>query len=97
MTVDDLTAPLRRRLKPHSGLKIPATPLIIGALALFLAVFVLWAIVADDPFGGEPIAVVRADLPAVAKTGPMAGPTPRRGGRLEPLLPSRRRAFQVPP
>ena len=76
MTVDDLTAPLRRRLKPPSGLKIPATPLIIGALALFLAVFVLWAIVADDPFGGEPIAVVRADLPAVAKTGPMAGPTP---------------------
>jgi polysaccharide deacetylase 2 family uncharacterized protein YibQ len=74
MTVDDLTAPLRRRLKPQSGLKIPITPLIVGALALFLAVFVLWAIVADDPFGGEPVAVVRADLHAVAKTGP--GPTP---------------------
>ena len=80
MTADDLTAPLRRRLKPQSGLKIPVTPLIVGALALFLAVFVLWAIVADDPFGGEPVAVVRADLHAVAKTGPatgpMAGPAP---------------------
>jgi hypothetical protein len=76
MTADDLTAPLRRRLKPQSGLKIPITPLIVGALALFLAVFMLWAIVADDPFGGEPVAVVRADLHAVAKTGPTAGPTP---------------------
>ena len=72
MTADDLTAPLRR-LKRHSGLKIPVTPLIVGALALFLAVFVLWAIVADDPFGGEPVAVVRADLHAVAKAGPTPG------------------------
>jgi polysaccharide deacetylase 2 family uncharacterized protein YibQ len=74
MTADDLTAPLRRRLKSRSGFKVPVTPLIVGALALFLAVFVLWAIVADDPFGGEPVAVVRADLRAVAKSGP--GPTP---------------------
>jgi uncharacterized protein len=73
MTVDDLTAPLRRRLKPQRGLKIPITPLIVGALALFLVVFILWAIVADDPFGGEPIAVVRADLHAVAKAGPTPG------------------------
>ena len=73
MTVDDLTAPLRRRLKPQRGLKIPVTPLIVGALALFLLVFVLWAIVADDPFGGEPVAVVRADLHAVAKAGPTPG------------------------
>ena len=73
MTVDDLTAPLRRRLKSQSGLKVPITPIIIGALALFLAVFVLWAIVADDPFGGEPVAVVRADLHAVAKAGPTPG------------------------
>jgi polysaccharide deacetylase 2 family uncharacterized protein YibQ len=70
MTADDLTAPLRRRLKPQNGFKIPVTPLIIGALALFLAVFVLWAIVADDPFGGEPVAVVRADLHAAPKAGP---------------------------
>jgi uncharacterized protein len=33
----------------------------------------LWAIVADDPFGGEPVAVVRADLHAVAKAGPTPG------------------------
>jgi uncharacterized protein len=76
MTADDLTAPLRRRLRPQSGLKIPITPIIIGVLALFLAVFVLWAIVADDPFGGEPVALVRTDLRAVAKAGPASGPAP---------------------
>jgi uncharacterized protein len=76
MTADDLSAPLRRRLKPRNGIKVPVTPLIIGALALFLAVFVLWAIVADDPFGGEPVAVVSADLHAVAKAGPMPAASP---------------------
>ncbi|HUC49390.1 MAG TPA: divergent polysaccharide deacetylase family protein [Xanthobacteraceae bacterium] len=67
MTADDLTAPLRRRPKKRSKIKVPVAPLIAGALALFLAVFVLWAIVADDPFGGEPMAAVRADLHVTAK------------------------------
>jgi uncharacterized protein len=67
MTADDLTAPLRQRPKKYSKIKIPVTPLITGGLALFLAVFVLWAIVADDPFGGEPMAVVRADLRVTPK------------------------------
>lgn len=76
MTADDLTAPLSRRPKKFSKVKIPVTPLIIGGLAAFLAVFVLWAIVADDPFGGEPMAAVRADMHVMARPPAMPGVTP---------------------
>ncbi|MGB7179043.1 MAG: hypothetical protein WBD33_19560, partial [Xanthobacteraceae bacterium] len=77
MTADDLTAPLSRRLKKRSKINLPATPIIFGALALFLAIFVLWAIIADDPFGGEPVAVVSADMHVVAAKPPtMLGSTP---------------------
>ncbi len=47
--------------------------IVAGALALFLAVFVLWAVVADDPFGGEPMAVVPANLKIAAKTSDNSG------------------------
>ncbi len=50
-----------------------------GALALFLGVFVLWAIVADDPFGGEPMAVVPANLQVAAKTPDIAADAATRG------------------
>ncbi len=78
MTADDLTAPLSRRLKRRPKIKLPATAIIAGTLALFLAVFVLWAMVAEDPFGGEPMAVVPADMHVVAKVPniPGTGPPP---------------------
>ena len=38
--------------------------------------FVLWAIVTDDPFGGEPIAVVPANLKIAAKTSDNSGAPP---------------------
>ena len=76
MTADDLTAPLRRQAKKQPKIKIPVTPLIAGVLALFLVVFVFWTIVADDPFGGEPMAVVSADMHIVAKPAGMPGSTP---------------------
>jgi uncharacterized protein len=77
MTTDDLSAPLglqpkRRRRK----IKIPVSQIIAGALALFLGVFVLWAVVADDPFGGEPIAVVPANLQLAAKPTDTSGAPP---------------------
>src|ERR1700729_4591099 len=76
MTADDLTAPLSRRLKKRSKINVPTTHIIVGALALFLAIFVLWAIIADDPFGGEPVAVVTADMHAVAVKSPaMSAPS----------------------
>jgi len=63
MATDDLSAPLGQRHNKRHGIHIPVAPIIAGALALFLAVFVLWAAVADDPFGGEPVAVAPIHLP----------------------------------
>jgi uncharacterized protein len=59
MTVDDLSAPLGQQ-PPKLRRKLPIAVLqgIAGALALFLAVFVSWAIIVDNPFGGEPMVVV---------------------------------------
>lgn len=65
---DDLSAPLGQRRKSRRGnIRIPVAQIIAGALALFLGVFVLWAAVGDDPFGGEPMAVAPIHLqPATA-------------------------------
>jgi polysaccharide deacetylase 2 family uncharacterized protein YibQ len=75
MTADDLSAPLglQPRKRPRR-IKIPVPQIIAGALALFLGVFVLWAVVADDPFGGEPIAVVPANLQIAANPSAAAPP-----------------------
>jgi hypothetical protein len=68
MSADDLSAPLGRQPKKRRlSIKIPVAQIIAGGLALFLGVFVLWAVVADDPFGGEPMAVVPANLRVTAK------------------------------
>jgi uncharacterized protein len=73
MTADDLSAPLGQQPKKRRrAITIPVPQIIAGALALFLGVFVLWAIVTDDPFGGEPMAVVPANLQIAAKTPDIA-------------------------
>jgi uncharacterized protein len=66
MTADDLSAPLRRQPRGGRGIPIPVPQIIVGVLALFLTVFVLWAVIGDDPFGGEPMAVVPANLNVAA-------------------------------
>jgi len=77
MTADDLTAPLGRGPKKRRRpIKVPVPQIIAGGLATFLGVFVLWAMVADDPFGGEPIAVVPANLQLAAKS-PAVGAAPQ--------------------
>ena len=55
---------------------------IAAALALFFGVFVVWAIVGDDPFGGEPMVAVPIDLhaAAAAKKAGVTAP-PERGCR----------------
>jgi len=74
MTGDDLSAPLGRQPKKRRRtIKIPVPQIIAGTLALFLGVFVLWAVVTEDPLGGEPMAVVPANVRIVAKTPDAAG------------------------
>jgi uncharacterized protein len=78
MTTDDLTAPLGRELKKRRRtIKIPVPQIVTGLLVAFLGTFVLWAVLADDPFGGEPMAVVPANIQVTAKTSNSgSGPSP---------------------
>ena len=73
MTADDLDTPLgqgpkRRRI----SIPINTSQMLGGALALFLGAFVLWAVLAENPFGGEPIAVapIKENTKAAASGAP---------------------------
>jgi uncharacterized protein len=71
MTADDLDAPLGQEPKKRRiSIPINTSQVLGGALALFLGVFVLWAVLAENPFGGEPIAVAPIKVPPVASSGP---------------------------
>src|SRR5580704_17939767 len=63
MTADDLNAPLGQQLRKRR-IKIPITmsQVMAGVLTLFLGVFVVWAVVGNNPLGGEPIVVVPISL-----------------------------------
>ena len=77
MTADDLNAPLGQQLrKRRLSIPITTSQVMAGVLTLFLGVFVVWAVVGNNPFGGEPIVVVPISLhpgPA-AKTAEGQGP-----------------------
>jgi polysaccharide deacetylase 2 family uncharacterized protein YibQ len=79
VTTDDLNAPLGQDStgKRRFTLPIAFPHAAAGALGLFVAVFALWALIADDPLGGEPTAIVVADQPTktTAATAPAVGPT----------------------
>ncbi len=66
---DDLSTPLGQNRKRKRKLPRLVPWTIAGALALCLAVFIGWATVVDDPFGGEPIVVV-ATAPHAAAAKP---------------------------
>jgi uncharacterized protein len=75
MTADDLNAPLGQQLrKRRLSIPITTSQVMAGVLALFLGVFVVWAVVGNNPFGGEPIVVVPISLhpgpPAKTAEGP---------------------------
>ena len=74
---DELSAPLGQG-KTRKTFKLPpGVPVAIaGALGLCLAVFVLWAMFASDPFGGEPMAVVAAPDARTVVSKPDAAPDP---------------------
>jgi polysaccharide deacetylase 2 family uncharacterized protein YibQ len=74
MTLDDLAAPLGQGPKRRPRrIKIRVAQFITGALALFLGVFVVWAVVGNDPSGGEPRVIVPAH-PQIAVKAPAALP-----------------------
>lgn len=70
MTMNDLTAPLGHDPKRHqNAIEIPVAKIVAVALGLFFGAFVLWAMIAQDRSGGEPMAVAPTDL-RVAKKAP---------------------------
>lgn len=78
---DDLNTPLGQgEKKRRFALRLPITlpQALAGVLSLVLGIFVLWTAFANDPYGGEPVAVVAASVPAppAVKTpdGPEATP-----------------------
>ena len=77
MSADDLNAPLGQHLrKRRLSIPITTSQVMAAVLTLFLGVFVVWAVVENNPFGGEPIVVVPINLhpgPA-AKTAEGQGP-----------------------
>jgi polysaccharide deacetylase 2 family uncharacterized protein YibQ len=77
MTADDLNAPLGQQLrKRRRSIPITTSQVMATVLTLFLGVFVVWAVVGNNPFGGEPIVVVPINLHSgpAAKTAEGQGP-----------------------
>jgi hypothetical protein len=69
VATDDLYSPLGLGKKP-ARFRLPPVVLRVaaGALGIGLATFAIWMMVRNDPFGGEPMAVAKADL-GVADAG----------------------------
>jgi uncharacterized protein len=78
MAADDLSAPLGQETKRHHGFSaaiMASMPQAIAiALATFLGIFVLWAVIADNPFGGQPMAVVQISPPGPTAPRVIGGP-----------------------
>jgi len=64
---DDLNTPLgqNKSAKKSALLPVSVAQAIAAGLGLFVLVFILWAAIADNPLGGEPMVVVSADPPAM--------------------------------
>jgi uncharacterized protein len=79
MTADDLNTPLGQSYrKRRFAIPINTSQVIAGVLALFLGVFVVWAMVGNNPFGGEPMAVAPIDPHSSVAAKPTDGqPQPK--------------------
>jgi hypothetical protein len=62
MTADDLSAPLGqdRRSQRRRAFPISVSQAVVAALGLLALIFAAWVLIADDPFGGEPLAIAPA-------------------------------------
>jgi polysaccharide deacetylase 2 family uncharacterized protein YibQ len=79
VAADDLNKPLGRN-KPKKSWQLPpgiVPKAIAGVLGLFLLAFFGWALIVNDPYGGEPSAVVAIGSP---------GPDKRKGGEVQPVI-----------
>ncbi len=97
MTMNDLTAPLGQDPKRHQRAPvIPAAKIVAVALGLFLGAFVLWAVVAEDRSGGEPVAVAPADL-RIAKKAPEVIAVPQPAAASDAAEPAATATLPPPP
>jgi polysaccharide deacetylase 2 family uncharacterized protein YibQ len=79
---DDLSAPLGQTTPKKPRFRLPVRPShgIAGMLGFALLIFGGWALLADDPFGGEPMVIVSTDS---------RGPAPVvKGGEPPPAAPA---------
>ena len=87
MAADELSAPLGQEIKRRrrfSAAIIKSMPQAIAvALGIFLGGFVLWAVVADNPFGGEPMVAVPIDPHVAMAPKIISGPVAREAGTRE--------------
>lgn len=87
MAADELSAPLGQEIKRRrrfSAAIIKSMPQAIAvALGIFLGGFVLWAVVADNPFGGEPMVAVPIDPHVAMAPKIISGPLAREAGTRE--------------
>ena len=75
MTWDELNAPLGQHKRKRASRLPGALPrLLAGALGLFVLAVVAWAMFANDPLGGEPVAVVKIPSDAKQSAGDAAQP-----------------------
>jgi len=99
VTVDDLNAPLGTSKPTRRRFIIPALVprAIAGVLAACVLVFALWALLVDDPFGGEPVAIAPVQLHAPVASKPEQTPPAAQakvalpdvaGGSAQPAPPS---------
>jgi polysaccharide deacetylase 2 family uncharacterized protein YibQ len=88
VSADDLTAPLGQDQgsKRRRALPVAIPRAVAAVLSLFVMAVAGWAMLADDPFGGEPMAVASANLATAAKPDAAGG---RAGGAATSERPNR--------
>jgi uncharacterized protein len=88
MRMTDLTAPLGQDPKRHRrAIEIPVGKIVTVALGLFFGAFVLWALIAEDRSGGEPMAVAPTDL-RIAKKAPEVIAAPQAAAPVDAAQPA---------
>ncbi|MBH0238066.1 divergent polysaccharide deacetylase family protein [Methylobrevis albus] len=66
--MNDLSAPLGIAIPKASRRRWPIAMIFVAAVSLVVMVAVIWAVMVDDPLGGQPVASARIDRDA-ARTG----------------------------